>query len=386
VDALLIGTGGASGWPEPGCSCASCLRARSAGTSRAAGQVLVDGSLTLRPGQAPEPAGPIAPHQVRAVPGGWDITGPDGGRLLAAAGPGQVPEPPDGTRPFDLALLDLLASPAQLGRLRAAGLVQPHTSVAALYTDHRVTSAAELARRCELWGATAGRDGQLIAGPDPAAAHASPVRPHRTLIVGGARSGKSREAELRLAGEPAVTYLAAGPWADETWAGADGEPDAEWAARVAAHQKARPSWWRTEETLDLAGALRREAGAVLIDGMGTWLAAIMDQAGAWPDQAGAWPDQAGQPGGGRLGSGQRTGGTGPPEAIVAARIDELISAWRQTRALVVAVTDQVGSGLVPPYPAGRAFRDELGWLNQRLAAESDLSLLTVAGRILTLPA
>ncbi len=369
MDALLIGTGGASGWPEPGCSCASCLRARSSGTSRAAGQVVVDGSLTLRPGLAPEPAGPIARHQVRAVPGGWDITGPDGGRLLAAAGPGQVPAPPDGTRPFDLALLDLLASPAQLGRLRAAGLVQPHASVAALYTDHRVTSAAELARRCDLWGATAGRDGQLIAGPDPAAARAGQVRPHRTLIVGGARSGKSREAELRLAGEPAVTYLAAGPWADDSWAGADGEPDAEWAARVATHQAARPSWWRTEETLDLAGALRGEAGAVLIDGIGTWLAAIMDQAGAWPDPAGAWPDPA-----------------GPPQAIVAARIDELISAWRQTRALVVAVTDQVGSGLVPPYPAGRAFRDELGWLNQRLAAESDLSLLAVAGRILTLPA
>lgn len=366
MDAVLIGTGGARGWPEPGCSCASCLRAQSAGTGRAAGQVLVDGSLTLRPGQAPEPAGPTASHQVRAVPGGWDITGPGGGRLLAAAGPGQVPEPPDGTGPFDLALLDLLASPAQLGRLRAAGLVQPHTKVAALYTDHRVTSAAELARRCALWGVTAGRDGLLIAGPDPAAA-ATPVRPHRTLIIGGARSGKSREAELRLSGEPTVTYLAAGPWADDSWAGADGQPDAEWAARVAAHQAARPSWWHTEETLDLAGALRREAGAVLIDGIGTWLAAIMDQAGAWPDPDGH--DRA-----------------GPPQALVAARIDELITAWRQTRALVVAVTDQVGSGLVPPYPAGRAFRDELGWLNQRLAAESDLSLLTVAGRILTLPA
>jgi adenosylcobinamide kinase / adenosylcobinamide-phosphate guanylyltransferase len=45
----------------------------------------------------------------------------------------------------------------------------------------------------------------------------------------------------------------------------------------------------------------------------------------------------------------------------------------------------VGSGLVPAYPAGRMFRDQLGWLNQRLAAESDLSLLIAAGRLMTLP-
>ncbi len=72
------------------------------------------------------------------------------------------------------------------------------------------------------------------------------------------------------------------------------------------------------------------------------------------------------------------------EAAVAERIDELIGAWRQTRSLVVAVTDEVGSGLVPPYPAGRIFRDQLGWLNQRLAAESELNLLVVAGQVTTL--
>ena len=52
----------------------------------------------------------------------------------------------------------------------------------------------------------------------------------------------------------------------------------------------------------------------------------------------------------------------------------------------MAVTDQVGSGLVPAYPAGRLFRDQLGWLNQRLAAESDLNMLVVAGRTMILPA
>ena len=72
-------------------------------------------------------------------------------------------------------------------------------------------------------------------------------------------------------------------------------------------------------------------------------------------------------------------------AIVQARIGDLIDAWRQTRALVVAVTDQVGSGLVPPYRAGRVFRDQLGWLNQRIATESELNLLVVAGRAMSLP-
>ncbi len=377
MDALLIGTGGDFGWPQDGCSCASCLRAAAAGIRRAPGRVVVDGQLTLVPGTPPRSPNGRSAHRVLEVPGGWDITGPDGSRLLAAAAPGAVPEPPDGTARFDIALLDLLASPAHLGLLRARGLVTEQTRVAALYTDHRISSQGEMDRRCALWRATAGQDGQVVStvervsGPTPASEPAGAVRPHRTLIIGGARSGKSSEAELRLSGEPSVTYLAAGPWADEKWEGAGGEPDAEWAQRVAAHRAARPAWWRTEESVDVAAALRKETGALLIDGIGTWLAAVMDQAGAWPDDAADWAPQT---------------GAADPQHLVAARIDELIDAWRQTRALVVAVTDQVGSGLVPAYPAGRLFRDQLGWLNQRLAAESDLNMLVVAGRTMILPA
>ncbi len=377
MDALLIGTGGDFGWPQDGCSCASCLRAAAAGIRRAPGRVVVDGQLTLVPGTPPRSPNGRSAHRVLEVPGGWDITGPDGSRLLAAAAPGAVPEPPDGTARFDIALLDLLASPAHLGLLRARGLVTEQTRVAALYTDHRISSQDEMDRRCALWRATAGQDGQVVStaeresGPTPASEPAGAVRPHRTLIIGGARSGKSSEAELRLSGEPSVTYLAAGPWADEKWEGAGGEPDAEWAQRVAAHRAARPAWWRTEESVDVAAALRKETGALLIDGIGTWLAAVMDQAGAWPDDAADWAPQT---------------GAADPQHLVAARIDELIDAWRQTRALVVAVTDQVGSGLVPAYPAGRLFRDQLGWLNQRLAAESDLNMLVVAGRTVILPA
>jgi adenosylcobinamide kinase / adenosylcobinamide-phosphate guanylyltransferase len=379
VDVLLIGTGGDRGWPQEGCSCASCLRAAAAGIRRAPGRVVVDGQLAVTPGSRPRSPNAGSGHRVLEMPGGWDLTGPDGSRLLAAAGPGSVPEPPDGIARFDIALLDLLASPAQLGLLRARGLVTERTRVAALYTDHRISSEREMARRCALWRAAAGHDGQLIgtaqrpsSGPEPAVTS----RPHRTLVLGGARSGKSREAELRLSGEPSVTYLAAGPWADsqradDQWHGADGEPDSEWADRVAAHRAARPAWWRTEESLDLAGALQRETGALLIDGIGTWLAGVMDQVGAWPDDAADWAPRP---------------AAADPQQLISAKIDELIDAWRQTRALVVAVTDEVGSGLVPAYPAGRMFRDQLGWLNQRLAAESDVNVLVAAGRAMTLPA
>ena len=64
----------------------------------------------------------------------------------------------------------------------------------------------------------------------------------------------------------------------------------------------------------------------------------------------------------------------------------LTSAWRQTEAHVVAVSDEAGLGVVPGTPAGRLFRDELGRLNQALAAESEEAELVVAGRIVPLPA
>jgi adenosylcobinamide kinase/adenosylcobinamide-phosphate guanylyltransferase len=174
-------------------------------------------------------------------------------------------------------------------------------------------------------------------------------------VLGGARSGKSEQAELRLAGEPDVTYVAAGPGGS---VGPGGDP--EWAARVAAHRARRPAWWRTVETTDLAGMLAGARGALLIDGIGTWLAAAMDECGAWDGSA----DSA---------------------ARLAARVAGLVGAWRQTGAYVVAVSDEAGLGVVPGTPAGRLFRDELGRLNQALAAESEEAELVVAGRVVPLP-
>ena len=82
--------------------------------------------------------------------------------------------------------------------------------------------------------------------------------------------------------------------------------------------------------------------------------------------------------------GEAGGGAGRER--LAGRIAELVGAWRQTGACVVAVSDETGLGVVPATPAGRLFRDELGRLNQALAAESEEAELVVAGRILPLGA
>jgi adenosylcobinamide kinase/adenosylcobinamide-phosphate guanylyltransferase len=175
----------------------------------------------------------------------------------------------------------------------------------------------------------------------------------RVLVLGGARSGKSEQAELRLAGEPDVLYVATA---------ADGAGDPDWAARVAAHRARRPAWWRTAETTDLAGVLAAARGALLIDGIGTWLAAVLDECGGWDH------------------------GDGEARARLAETIAGLVGAWRQASVYVVAVSDETGLGVVPATPAGRLFRDELGRLNQALAAESEEAELVVAGRVLPLEA
>ena len=243
--AELIGTAGPAGWPEPGCRCASCRRASAAGGRRPA-CVLVDGVLRLGGGERPLPR---PGYRATDIPGGWEVTGPSG-RLLCSAGPGGVPVPaPDACR-YDIALLDLLADPAQLGLLRRRGLVTGGTVVAALHADHRVSSPAELTRRCALWGVVPAADGEVLTAPDRDAAGREAPAPevYRTFVLGGARSGKSGEAELRLAAEPQVRYVATGRQAGG---------DTAWAARVAAHRARRPPWWQTVETTDVAAELGR---------------------------------------------------------------------------------------------------------------------------------
>ncbi|MFC4906810.1 bifunctional adenosylcobinamide kinase/adenosylcobinamide-phosphate guanylyltransferase [Actinomadura gamaensis] len=310
----VVGRAGPEGWPADGCRCASCGRARAAGVRWEPTRVMIDGVA-------------LAECPRLDVAGGWDVRVPSGHRVLVAGGVGQRPEPAAGVV-YDAALLDLVGSPEHLGWLRRAGAVSEATDVRAVYVDHRVASPAEFERRMGFW--------------------TRPVEgTHRALVLGGSRSGKSAEAELRLLARPDVTYVATGV----------GDPaDAEWTARIEAHRERRPSWWRTVETTDLARALASADGAVLVDGIGSWVAAAMDETDAWDDPS-----------------------------RVRRKLDELVEAWRSTAAYVVAVSDEVGMSLVPTTPVGRAFRDVLGTLNQRLAAESEEVALVVAGRVLDLP-
>ncbi|MGV0776214.1 bifunctional adenosylcobinamide kinase/adenosylcobinamide-phosphate guanylyltransferase [Mycolicibacterium elephantis] len=171
----------------------------------------------------------------------------------------------------------------------------------------------------------------------------------RTLVLGGIRSGKSQWAESAIAaavtGSQPVCYLATGP----APAG-----DAEWEARVAAHRDRRPRSWSTVETTDVATQLRSAAGtATLVDDIGSWLTAAMDRAGAW------------------------SGGS------VSDAVEDLLDAVRGFASPLALVSPEVGLTVVPPTEAGRRFADELGLLNQRLAAACERVVLVVAGQPVT---
>lgn len=169
------------------------------------------------------------------------------------------------------------------------------------------------------------------------------------LVLGGIRSGKSQWAESAIAaavtGSQPVCYLATGP----ALAG-----DADWEARVAAHRSRRPTSWSTVETTDVATQLRSAPGAAtLVDDIGSWLTAAMDRSGAW------------------------RGGS------VADDVADLLDAVRGFASPLALVSPEVGLTVVPPTEAGRRFADELGLLNQRLAAVCDRVVLVVAGQPVT---
>jgi adenosylcobinamide kinase/adenosylcobinamide-phosphate guanylyltransferase len=168
----------------------------------------------------------------------------------------------------------------------------------------------------------------------------------RVLVLGGVRSGKSRFAESLLpAGEPA-TYVATGYPPDGA--------DPEWAERVAGHRARRPAHWHTRETLEVADALRDATGTVLVDCLALWLTRVLDSVGAWTEAPG-W------------------------EAALRARTGDLVDAWTGATSTVIAVSNEVGWGVVPDTRAGRVFRDGLGVLNTALAASADAVWLLVAG-------
>lgn len=310
-----------------------------------------------------------AEHEAETVL--WDVTGPDGRRLLYATDTGPLPEVTVAAaagRRYDLLLLeetfgdrtdhgtghlDLSTFPAQLRRLRAVDAVDGGTRVVAVHLGHHNPPAAELGRRLAALPAEVLPDGAVLrlGATDPADARMS--GPRRTLLLGGARSGKSTEAERLLAGHADVVYVAT----------AGHRPgDAEWDARVRVHRGRRPHSWHTVETLDLEQLLGVDGPPLLVDCLSLWLTGVLDELGAWePEQ---WHGH---------------GATAYEE-----RLEGLLRAWSGTRRQVVAVSNEVGSGVVPATWSGRLFRDQLGRLNATVAARSERVRLVVAGQVLPL--
>jgi adenosyl cobinamide kinase/adenosyl cobinamide phosphate guanylyltransferase len=161
------------------------------------------------------------------------------------------------------------------------------------------------------------------------------------LVTGGARSGKSRFSEQKLA-----ELAPGGPWRYVATAEA---LDDEMRDRIAHHRARRGSSWRTVEApRQLAEALRApEAAGTLVDCLTLWLTNLMLDGVA---------DQA-----------------------ILDAADAAVAAARASGAPVVLVTNEVGGGIVPEHPLSRRFRDVAGWVNQRVAAACDEVFLVVAG-------
>lgn len=397
----LLGTGAPAGLPRPDCPCAVC--ATSLGVdARAATAVLLDGALLLdltpgaafaaarsghslggvrqvllshphdgpavevpaglpQPGRVPDgrELTPLTGHRVRAVamdaPGtGYAVTGPDGQRLLylpPGGAPAGLEEDGEPAERYDMVLTDVVGRPDALAKLRAVGAVGPTTDVVAVHLDHDVPPGPELRRRLAAAGARAVPDGSTLT---VGVYEEVPDVPRRTLVLGGARSGKSVEAERRLESFPDVLYVATG--------GSRGG-DGEWAGRVATHRERRPGSWRTVETCDLVPLLAEDgAPPLLIDCLSLWLTDAMDSVGAWDDAV--WAD----------------GG----ERELRSRVAELAGAVRGARRPVVLVSNEVGSGIVPATASGRRYRDELGRLNAAVAGECEEVVLVVAGQAVVL--
>jgi adenosylcobinamide kinase/adenosylcobinamide-phosphate guanylyltransferase len=169
-----------------------------------------------------------------------------------------------------------------------------------------------------------------------------------SLILGGARSGKSSHAQqlARERGGDDVLFVATAQALDD-----------EMVARIAAHRAGRPAAWRTLEAPRHVGEAILQAGpcaVVLVDCL-TLL--VSNAVLVLPESASA----------------------AEAEAAALAEVEELVAAYRRGKASWIVISNEVGSGLVPPYPMGRAYRDALGRANQRLAAEADQVLFMVAG-------
>ena len=167
-----------------------------------------------------------------------------------------------------------------------------------------------------------------------------------TFILGGARSGKSRFAqELAAKLGKKVLFVATGEALDE-----------EMNARIEVHKRSRPSTWKTLETpTDVAKAMRGKIGdaeVVIVDCLTLLVSNLMGTEDIDAETL---------------------------EKKVTAELEELVAFMRTTEAHFIIVSNEVGLGLVSPYPAGRVYRDALGMANQMLARHADEVYFMVAG-------
>jgi len=167
-----------------------------------------------------------------------------------------------------------------------------------------------------------------------------------TLVLGGVRSGKSRYAQALAAGVSPVAFVATARPLDE-----------EMRVKIGRHRAERPTEWRTiEEPLDLDRVLVEEGSnyrMLLVDCLTFYAASLLDAEH------------------GNL----RT---------VEERLQRFYAALRSAPCSIALVSNEVGSGVVPPFPEGRKYRDLLGEINQRVASIADNVLLMVAGLPLVL--
>ncbi|MFM0006114.1 bifunctional adenosylcobinamide kinase/adenosylcobinamide-phosphate guanylyltransferase [Paraburkholderia dipogonis] len=172
-----------------------------------------------------------------------------------------------------------------------------------------------------------------------------------TFVLGGARSGKSVHAE-QLASDSAlpVTYIATARVTD----------DAEFRARIAHHRERRPAHWRLFEAgVDLAGAVTQSDApghCILIDCLTLWLANLL------------CPPE----------------GEGLPVDQYHAQVAAFEAALANAKGKLIVVSNEIGLGVVPLGAATRLYVDELGRLNQRIAALSTQATMMVAGLPLAL--
>ncbi|HEX2992176.1 MAG TPA: cobamide remodeling phosphodiesterase CbiR [Anaerolineales bacterium] len=174
--------------------------------------------------------------------------------------------------------------------------------------------------------------------------------PKSTFILGGARSGKSSYAQ-QLAHDHggSVLYVATASAGDE-----------EMKTRIENHRAERPAAWRTLEAyLNVGQAIQQEladhpADVILLDCMTLLATNVLLQL----------PDTASEK---------------EASETLNVEVDALLDCMTRSKADWIIVSNEVGLGLVPPYPLGRIYRDALGRANQRLAARADRSILMIAG-------